>query len=235
MTDQVPDGGQGSGEGAALATPTFTSNPVVAPSEKAFDEDALVSKIVDRLSPEIEKRVQSVKDKRFGGLEKLGGVDELLRLKDYIKQQGGDVDKGVREYQIDQLLNQAAPQGSAANGANRSAVDTTRVQQRTTELLNDAGISPTDPDYLALVNKTYAAPEDWYHAVSRFAVRRGKQTHVPGPESGDGGSGGRVPVSGDRDAKLDKLYGELRLAQQGTDRKDRERITKEIKALGGHA
>jgi hypothetical protein len=233
MTEQPAESAAGTQENSGVPTPAFSGGSAAAPtSNGAFDVDALVGKVVEKLGPEIDKRFQSTKDKRFKTLDQLGNLAPLVEFRDYLERNQGNYDAALKDYRVDQVL---AREGSPAALGGAAGADTSRVQQRTTELLNDAGISPTDPDYLALVAKTYAAPEDWYHAVSRFAVRRGKQTHVPGPESGDGGSGGRVPVSGDRDAKLDKLYGELRLAQQGTDRKDRERITKEIKALGGHA
>lgn len=202
MPDQVPDGSQGQGEGAALATPTFSDVPVVAASEKTFDEEALVAKIVDRLAPEIDKRFQSAKDKRFSTLDKLGGGDELLKLKDYIKQQGGDVDKAVREMQLDNLLNQRA-QGSPAPEANRAAVDTTSVQTRTAELLTDAGIAFDDAEYLALTKKPYRAPDEFYQSVSKLAIRRAKQQHTPGAAT-LAVEGGAAPASGST-TKTDKL------------------------------
>lgn len=233
MTDQVPDGDQGQGESTALATPAFPDVPVAAGSEKTFDEDALVAKIVDRLAPEIDKRFQSAKDKRFSALDKLGGVDELLKLKDFIKQQGGDVDKGVREYQIDQLLNQPTA-GSPAPAASRPAVDQASVQKRTAEILTEAGIDFKDPEYVALATKSYASPEAFYDATTRFAIRRAKQAIQPGAASVSA-AGGQPPATGDRETKLNKLYSELAQAQQSSNRAERLRLTQEIKALGGHA
>lgn len=206
MTDQVPDGSQGPGEGAVPATPTFSEVPVAATSsEKTFDEDALVEKIVGRLAPEIDKRFQSAKDKRLANLDKLGGVDELLKLKDYIKQQGGDVDKGVREYQIDQLLNQPAQQSSPAPAASRSTVDPASVQKRTAEILNDAGIAYDDPEYVALAGKkNYTSPDDFYHDVARFALRRSKQQTQPGAATLVPEGAGR-PADQSKQTKTDKL------------------------------
>ncbi len=228
------DGGQGQPGEQTLATPAFQEVPVVATSsEKTFDEDALVSKIVDRLAPEIEKRVQSTKDKRFAGLDKLGGVDELLKLKDHIKAQGGDVDKGLREYQIDQLLNQT-PTGSPAPAASRPVVDQASVQKRTAEILTDAGIAFDDPEYVALAGKPHANPDAFYHEVGRFAIRRAKQSFTPGAATVSAGGGG-VPASGNQNDKLNRLYGDLAEAQKSSNEPERARLTKEIKALGGIA
>ena len=62
-----------------------------------------------------------------------------------------------------------------------------------------------------------------------------RSTHEPGAAAADGGSAGRIPVSGDKEAKLDKLYGTLRQAQISGDRSLQKDTVKEIKALGGHA
>lgn len=233
MTEQPAEGAVGTPEGQGVPTPAFSGSSTPAPaSPSTFDVDALVGKVVEKLGPEIDKRFQSTKDKRFKTLDQLGDIAPLIEFKDYLERNQGNYDAALKDYRVDQVL---AREGSPAAPGSAAGVDTAKVQQRTTEILNEAGISPTDPDYLALVGKAYAGPDDWYHAVSRFAVKRAKQAAVPGPEMSDGGSGGKAPISSDRDAKLTKLYGELAQAQQVSNRDERIRLTKEIKALGGVA
>ena len=234
MTEQPAESAVGTPESQGVPTPAFSGGSTPAPaSSGTFDADALVGKVMERLGPEIDKRFQSTKDKRFKTLDQLGDIAPLVEFKDYLERNQGNYDAALKDYRVDKVL---AREGSPAALGGAAGVDNAKVQQRTTEILSEAGISPADPEYVALVGKTYAAPDDWYHAVSRFAVKRAKQAAEPGPEYAAGGDGGgRIPISTDRDGKLEKLYGALRQAQQGTDRKERERITKEIRALGGHA
>lgn len=201
MTDQAAESAVGTPESAGTPTPDFSGSSTPAPASPTFDADALVGKVMEKLGPEIDRRFQSTKDKRFKTLDKLGDLSSLVEFKDYLERNQGNFDAALKDYRVDQVL---AQQGSPSAPGSAPAVDKAKVEQRTTELLNDAGISATDPEYLALVGKTYAAPEDWYHAVSRFAVKRNKQTREPGPEAAAGGGPGKPPVSSST-TDVDKL------------------------------
>ena len=168
---------------ADVNVPNFDASPTVpvgAASAQPFDQDALVAKIVAQLGPEIDKRFQSAKDKRLATLDKLGGVDDLLALKDYIKAKNGNVDEAVREYQIDQMI---AQQSTSAPEAGRPAPvenPNAGLKEWTADILTEAGISFDDPEYQNLSQTRVPDRRAWEQTVTKFVARRAKQVVSPG-------------------------------------------------------
>lgn len=234
MTNQEIAQGQ-----AEPSVPTLAVSPEVpvgASASGGFNEDELVSKIVARLAPEIDKRVQSVKDKRLSALDKLGGVDDLLALKDYIKAKNGDVDAAVREMRIDQVLSgQSASPAPAGTGAAVEAPSD--IKEWTAEVLNEAGISFEDPEYKALAGERVATRAEWDRKLTRFVAKRNKQGVTPGAASAVGDGGGATPAAGSKDAQLNSKYARLRelqvMAPSLQINQEMKKVEGEIRALGG--
>ena len=239
LANNVPESTQGQ---ADVNVPTFDDSPEVpvgAASAQPFDQDALVAKIVAQLGPEIDKRFQSAKDKRLAALDKLGGVDDLLALKDYIKAKGGNVDEAVREYQIDQMIAQRSVPAPAPGIA--TVADTPNdIKEWTAEVLNEAGIGFDDPEYKALAAQRVANRAEWDRKLTRFVAKRGKQSVTPSAASAiPSGVGTSAPVSGGKEAQLEQKYARLRELQQAPPtletRKELKAVSDEIIKLGGYA
>ncbi len=224
-----------------VSVPTLDVSPVVpgaVPSSQGVSEDALVEKAVARLDSLIDKRLQSMKDKRLGVLDN-GGAEAIATLKEYIKAKNGDVDAAVREMSIDQLIAKQQPVQAGVAGTT-PAQDTTKVMTEwTRDYLNEAGIAFDDPEYAQLVKGGATGLPDWQNKVTRLAARRAKQAVQPGAASATGASGGSVAGAGTNEDKLNRKYAELRDLQQAPPsletRKQLKAISAEINALGGHA
>lgn len=236
MTDQTPESSQGQTEALVPATPAFSDVPVVAASDQTSAEDALIEKVLGRLAPEIDKRFQSAKDKRFSVIDKLGNNgDTLIKLADYMKANPqADAQAAVREVQraavLDALVDGQLPTpNSPAPVANRPTVDTSAIQKRATEVLTDAGIAFDDPEYTALVNKPHANPDAFIAEVEKFGRRRLKQQFQPGAASNAGG-GGSAPSSS-KNTLADKYKKEM-LAARGQGMSKGQEIRDKYRAQG---
>lgn len=192
----------------ALPTPSFSSGSSAKPSTESLDLDALVEKLVEhpKVVPALQTRLQGLTDKRFTKLDQLGDVAPLIKFKGYLEKKGGNFDEAVRDYQIDQLLadRQVATNAPASDPGRSNAAISEQVQKRTAEILTEAGIEFSDPEYVELTKRSYAQPDDFYQTVSKFAIRRSKQAQTPGAAALAAGSGGAAPAASNTN-KTDKL------------------------------
>ncbi len=216
-------------EADATAAPSVPSLEQPPSPFSGLDVETLAEKLAPHLAeslrPEWQKDDQSVKDRRIAGL-----TDDVDRLKAYIKQESGDVDKAVREMEIDDML--AGRSGSKVPGRTESGSSGLQaaMQAVSTEILSGAEIDFDDPEYVALT-KQYAGrignAEDWRAVAQAFADRRTtKATKQAGVTDAAtvGSSGAPPPAAGEEQeallAEMNDMYagkkGSLSLPQNST-------------------
>lgn len=219
-----PEIAPGAVETPAPPVPAFSSgvSESAPASSESVDYDKLAEKLAPRIETLVEKRFQSGKDKRFADVEKISK---------YLAAAGGDVAKAAREMQVDEIL---AQQTSGAGGGTPSRETPEQVQQKVAqevgEYLTDAGISYTDPDYVALAKQDHTSPQHYLKAVHKFIARRARQAN-PGLGAAAGDGGGGTPAN----TNLDGLYAQLRAAQKSSHQAEVKRLTALIREKGGIA
>lgn len=211
------------------------------PSGSRIDAELFVSALsdprvkaaaVEALRPEWEKDDQRVKDKRIQGL-----TDDVARLKQYVNAAGGDVDRAIREMQIDDILEGRASPARGSAGGNESSQ--AFMEARTAQLLSGAGIDFDDPDYKMLVAQyggRVTDPNQWIGVVEGFVgsrqSKKAKQENIP-PAAAASESGNVLGVEGDEDIEsLTEQLNKLR-AQRATPAtmEQRTQIRKKLTAL----
>ena len=174
---------------AAPETQETLAPPVPAPSVASGtpsgltleDEDRLVAKLTARLVPDlaeqVDKRSQSVKDKRIAGLEK--SVAEFAEIAERLKVAGGDPVKAAREYQVDKMLQGGQEFPQSIGGT----VDAADLQAETVEILDLARslgveIANNDPELAKAAEEMSKRPwkaSDWHRQVNVIVANRKKQ------------------------------------------------------------
>lgn len=227
----------GTQEAAAPTTPKFSAASTPAPaSQPGFDKAAFMSEIL----AEVDKRNQSIKDKRLAAIDRLGGVEDLVKLKEYIKAKPTDPDGAIRDYQLDQLLAERSQQQPAALPevpVRTAPADTTLdVTAWTTDILTEAGVDwNTDAAYQAHAAKPYASPEAWKTATVKFIAQRAKQGYQPGAASAAATTGGAtLPGNkGTKQERKDAIYARLDETQKEPTKfaAERAKLKAELKTL----
>lgn len=237
MSDQAPESVPGAVESKAPTTPTFSQASKAAPASAGYNEDALVEKLMARMDGAIDKRFQSAKDKRLSAIDRLGGVDDLVKLKEYIKAKPNDPDGAIRDYQLDQML---AERGQTAQVSQEVPVrtapadPTSDVQDWTTDILTEAGVDwNTDAAYKALAAKPYTSPEQFKTAVTKFVAQKAKQAFQPGAATNATTTGGAAPNATNKAERKAELYARLDETQREPTRfsAERAKIKAELAAL----
>lgn len=241
MSDKPAESAVGTQEAAAPTTPTFSAASTPAqPSQTGFNEDALIEKLIGRLAPEIDKRFQSAKDKRLSAIDRLGGVDDLVKLKEYIKAKPTDPDGAIRDFQLDQLLaerGQPAQVSPEVQVRTQPAEPSSDVTAWTTDILTEAGIDwNNDEAYKALAARPYATPDQWKTATVKFIAQRAKQAINPGAAANAAttGAGAAPGAKGSKQERKDAIYARLDETQKEPTRFSQERVKlkAELNALG---
>jgi hypothetical protein len=238
--NEEPESTQGQAE---VNVPNFDGSPEVpvgSASAQPFDQEALVAKIIAQLGPEIDRRFQSAKDKRLSALDKLGGVDDLLALKDYIKAKNGNVDEALRDFQIDQMLAQRSTSAPEAGRPVAPENPNAGLKEWTADILTEAGIAFDDPEYRSLASETVPDRSTFERKVTRFIARRAKQLIQPGLATVIvSGATGAPAGTLTKDDKLNRKYARLNELHQANPtldvRKEIKSVSAEIVLLGGHA
>jgi hypothetical protein len=166
MADQNPQVSDPTGE-PELPTPSFSEPGASSPSVSA---DEIVSKLLAQLKPEVEKMVQSTKDKRISKIEKaLGGRDDLLAE---LEAEGVTVPKEVRAEmrirELEERLNgqQAQPVPSSVDGSTQQRTATTEA----IATLSKYNLSPNDPAFIELLRGQYPNRDAFDKAVLGHVV-----------------------------------------------------------------
>jgi len=180
MPDEPTESAPEVAEAPALPTPAV-SQPSEAKQPSAVpDADALVSRVRDTLLPEFERlldrRDQSVKDKRLAGQERsIAALEgQVSEMKARLAEHGGDVTKTARDIALDDILSRGQEQQPASG---RSGEDwETGVQKILSEAEKIAGVKVPldDPDLQAAAKGSYQSWADAYAAINRVVLRRAK-------------------------------------------------------------
>ena len=197
-------------EQAAPPVPTIASaasqGPPTSPTVDAGEFEKFKNELLTELDERISKRVQSQTDVRFKSVDKINA---------YLKRSGGDVDKAMREMQIDDLLAERQAPASPQPDPGRSAVDNKWLQDRTAEILNEGGVSTEDPEYQALLKKPNWTESLWLAEVGKLATRKAKQGKAGSPAAVITDAAGKPPAPPGDVESLTKDYYKDMLAARG--------------------
>lgn len=181
MTDITKDDVvKGEEEALVPPTPTISAGSEQAGSkETGFDAEAFETRFFEKLDEvldqKVDARVKSIKDRR---LNKLAKADEILAA---VEAAGGDPEKIRGRLETDSLLNRleaieaaiGSAGGSATAGGNR--VSKKEFDNKTAEILEEAGIPLDDPEVIELAKMPVANEGDWYRKLTMLGVKRAKQ------------------------------------------------------------
>jgi hypothetical protein len=159
-----------------LPTPVFTE-PSVAQPTSAPDTEMLAKKVAELLKPEIERAVQSTKDRRFAQIERsLGQLADLeaqgATIPDSVKQEAR-----IRDY-VDSRL-QSAP--VARDGITEPKFDPT-------SLLREIGLVGNEPEVIREWMKPHR--NDDHLRAELTKIRNAQLTASPGASAAPAMSGG---------------------------------------------
>ncbi|MHC4619667.1 MAG: hypothetical protein ACYTEQ_18120 [Planctomycetota bacterium] len=168
MTEELESAQEQTEETQSPAVPSAVSGdkPTSAPS---VNVEEIVDALMPKLEEQIERRVQSTKDRRFATMG-----DDIERLKSYIKGAGGDVDRAVREMKLDDLIEQGGSPAQVQGGTGASGAEAA-FEVISTELLSGAGIAFNDAEYNAFVEQNSGKvrdPAHWREMVKAHIDRR---------------------------------------------------------------
>ena len=191
------------------AVPSVPSG-VEQASAPSLDLDNLAEKVAgmvrEGLQVDIERGIQSTKDRRFADVEKIAA---------YLKDSGGDIEKATREMKVDEIL--ARESGAPSPVLGRTEDETKAAFGAISEeILSGADIAFDDPEYLAFVakhNKKITTPEAWRSVLQSHADRRriqsARQEGVTASAISSA-TGGASPASDDSYEGLANQLGALR-------------------------
>ena len=175
---------------AELPTPTFTETSAVKPTS-TVEPEVLARQVAELLKPDIEKAVQSTKDRRFDRLER--SLSQLAELEaagavipDSVKQEAR-----IRDY-VDSKLNSAP---MAQESVREPKFDAASV-------LKEVGLDGNNADVIRLLQGQYRNPDHFRAEAQSLRLRQ----LTPTPQSGGGApamqEGG--PVGGIQESDEDK-------------------------------
>ncbi len=194
MADQELESGQEVSEAQEQPSPEVLSVPSGAKQASAqpVDEDALAERVAARvreaIQPDIERGIQSTKDKRFRVLEGID-PDTLGRFKDYLAKNKGDVDAAYREMRIDDVLDRGRSEEVDRGRSASAGPSEKRMERYVRRILSSAGIPFKDPEYLKVVEKFQSKgsfdEDEFFDEVDDLVERRTtKQERQESPEAG---------------------------------------------------
>jgi len=132
---------------ADMPIPEVSATSRTAASAQPLDVDALVSKVVEKLGPtldsKVDQRFKKTTDPRFADVRKVA---------QYLEASGGDPEKAAREMLVDQMLEREASPAGPAGTVSDSDLNA-EIKAETTLLLDSAGIAYNDPRYVNLVDE----------------------------------------------------------------------------------
>jgi hypothetical protein len=225
-TEENKSGEQVAGQETGLPNPTFSEQKAVS-SPSALTPEAIEA-IAKGLSPmieeQIERKLQSTKDKRFSTLEKGEGLmRETLAL---LKNNGVAIPKeleqelALKDY-VDQRLQAVAPKADAGTSA---PAQSQTGALNLVQMLAEFGLNANDPDVLKLAGGTYRNVDHLRAEAAALAINKLK---TPSPSSTLApAQKGMTPGTGLTDTDKESKSGRLRELY-----KQPSRYAGEIKAL----
>jgi hypothetical protein len=168
MDAENPQVSDQSGE-PELPIPTFSETGA---SSTSTDADAIVSKLTPILEQIVERKVQSVKDKRFSEIEKaLGGRAKMLAE---LEEMGTEIPKDVRSElrirDLEERLTQASPQPVQV-GDNGLSQQKAAVTDAIAEL-NKYDLDSNNAGFIEILRGKYPNREAFDLNVQRYVVSK---------------------------------------------------------------
>jgi len=145
-----------------------------APNDKpnSIDEEALVTKLVQRLTPEIEKMVQSKSDRRFSQFERKFDVIQK-ELRDSLEADGLEQDEIDAELQkLTRRLPIAKTQTTPASDKDKGGTPTLAPAEAERAVLVALGLKEDDPDVLAFNERKITDPIERIAALTNIATNK---------------------------------------------------------------
>ena len=205
MTDEIQESNPPSGS-TGSPNPNASQGKGVQPTS-AFDADQLLK----QLEPLIEKKVQSVKDRRFDEMDKrLGGTETVLeRVKELIPaEKFNELKKDLEFEELKRrVYGEPAPTSAPVTGTQQetTAVDTAKV-------VDELGLlDPAHPETAALKARQFkSADEAKLAVVDLWARQKAKPapsaSDVPTPQASPAPLSLSVQQINDKIVQLNKLY-----------------------------
>ena len=141
--------------------------------------ELVVERVVEKLSPVLEKKLQSMTDKRFSKVDKALGLSELeemgVQIPDHIKT----------EMRLRNLEQQSQPvqQPSRGSGAPQ---DSDAVSQ----VIKDAGLDANQPEVISLLSGQYRNLDHFQAEAYKLKVRLANRPTSRTPDSAPAAQGG---------------------------------------------
>lgn len=200
MTDPTqPESGQEQ-VNQGLPTPTFTETSAGS-STSSVDTEALIEAVLNRLTPQLEKKLQSTKDKRIANIEKQLGIRDLEEL----EAMGATIPESVKlEHRLRQLEGtrqstppQAQTPTSPGSGANLTAQDVAEVVKK-------FQLDANDPDVIGALRGTYRNRDHFENTLAHLALTRA--TRPPSDASGSASLPGSAGKQTDKAKQIETGY-----------------------------
>ena len=177
MADENPEVSGQTGE-PELPTPSF-SETGGSPTSTGADE--IVSKLTPILEQIVERKVQSVKDKRFSEIEKALGARQRVLAE--LESDGVSIPKEVRTQmqlrELEERLAQATGQPASPN-VDGSTSQKAAVTEAITEL-KEHGLATDDPDFIEILRGRYASRAEFDLKVQKYINRKLRPTKPANP------------------------------------------------------
>lgn len=173
------------GEPGELPTPTFSDK---APSSTSTDADDIVTKVLARLEPMVERKVQSAKDKRLSKIDKLekalgGRLDLVAELESEGVTIPQEVKTRLEVRDLQDRLSQPAAEPEQPSSAREDGPSTQRtaVNEAVAELQKH-NLTP-DAAFIELCRGRYTDRASFDLAVSRYILGKVAPTQQTTPPS----------------------------------------------------
>lgn len=168
MADQPnPESGQGAAS-SELPIPKLET-PSADSSTSVVDTEAIAKRVADILRPDIEKTVQSTKDKRIARIEKQLGVGELSELEELGVQIPENVKMEYRLRDIERSRQSPEVPGQTTTSQGSGA---TLTAKDVSEVVSGLKLDANDAEVLEALRATYRNRDHFEASMARIALNK---------------------------------------------------------------
>lgn len=225
MTDNNMETGQQAG-GQGTPNPDGSSAAGTAPS--AVDVKALAEALRPIVAEEVERRGQSVKDKRFAKIE--ATQDELLDRFNDLLASGKSPKEAKREIALDQLLAKTfAEDNDDTLPARAAGIRTQAASVDTAAWLSSIGLTDKDPDVVAAYKDYGDEPGEFAQQLLNITAKRQQIQQRPANVAQVMSAGGGTGVPNELEAKTARL--EILIKNPTLNRAEIEKLQAELEKL----
>ena len=205
MTDSNMESGQQ--VGGARGTPGSDASQAAGTQPSAIDVKALAEALRPIVAEEVERRGQSVKDKRIAKIQ--ATQDELLARYDNLLKEGLSPARARRELLIDHVLEQQLGREDEPVSPAKAGTHQQVASPDTTAWLKSVGLTDTDPDVVAAYRDHGDEPGQLAQQLLNITAKRQQVQQRPANPAQVLSGGGGVTVSGVSKQSLQAEYDAL--------------------------